>query len=336
MNKKELVKSRNKIYSGSPSIFWVMSVFCVLVLLGTIALELVIPAGTIISFPLLFCPIFFACYAILYTIKFGGTVTVGSTFKIGFTYFKNPNFGCFRLIRNLFKAVLVYLIASAVLSIVCRYIFTNIYGADFTNSYDELMSFSTSLDMEAFVNFLSQESLAIDYINMYGSLANSCGIFAFVFGIIYSSISLYTRINLQQAPAPAVNGLVNEFLKSYRKEYRRDFWYLNWPIFLLLLVGFAAGYLIIILGKFDYNYLIIITSLTGIIFMLPYVPFMFANMEALFDKYGPEFKKTGERMAEEALDNLKQRDDLSEEDKKRIEEIIAERNKKDSNDNEES
>ena len=332
----QLIEKRNKVYSNSPNVFWTMSIFCVIVLMGFIALDAVVPEISIITLPLFFFPLLFACFAILYTIKFGGTVTLGTTFRFGLTYFKNPNFGCFRLIKNLLKAILVAVISFVILSVILSMVFMNIYGQEFLDSYQELMDISTNYDLEVYQAFINSDPIVLKYLNLVMGMSLSCGIYFFIYGVIFSSISLYVRMSLQQASGPAINGLVNEFMRFYKGEYRRDFWFLNWPLFLLLLIGNVVGYIIVIFTKLDYSYCSILSSIVGVGFMLPFVPFMFANMETLFDKYSLDFKKTGDRLAKEALDSLRRRSDLNEEEKRRIEEYLEGNNKKDSNDNEES
>lgn len=333
---KELIEKRNKVYSNSPTIFWTMSIFCILVLIGFIALDAVVPSLSIITLPIFFFPLLFACFAILFSIKYGGTVTLGTTFTIGLTYFRSPNFGCFNLLKNLLKGLLVYFVSLFIFMLVLNPIFLKIYGQEFIDSYQGLIDFSMSTDVEAMQDFLNNNPLIVNYLVLSNALASTFGILFFTYGVIFSSISVYVRMGLPLAPGPAITGLVNEFFRYNRRSYRRDFWFLNWPVFLLLILGNVVGYLIVILIDMEYFYLNILPNIIGFGLMLIFLPFMFANMEALFDKYSLDFKKTGDRLARDALSALKRRSDINEEEKRKIEEFLEEGNKKDSNDNEES
>ena len=79
---KKLLKTREDIYKKCPSIFWEVSIFSLIIAIGLIALETVVPGMFIITISLIFFPVLYSTYMTLYSIKFGGTVSMKSTFAI--------------------------------------------------------------------------------------------------------------------------------------------------------------------------------------------------------------------------------------------------------------
>ncbi|MCR5309709.1 MAG: hypothetical protein K6E21_06355 [Bacilli bacterium] len=334
---KKLFKTREDIYKKCPSIFWEVSIFCFVVAIGFIALDTVVPGLFIITISLLFIPVLYATYMTLYSIKFGGTVTIGTTLGLSLSYYRRNSFGCFRLLRCFLKTLLVEAIATVILYFLLQAIFENIYGNQFVESMKYASDLYINGDSEGFLDYLSEDNVASFFMSCVAYFSTSCATVAFIFGIAFNSINLYLCANIPGATAQFSTAVFNRFLKVKINSYRKDFWSLQWPLFALLIAGITGGYLLVMLAEMEFSLALPISTIGGIILMIPFAPFYFAGCEALFAKYNPDMKEASVELTNGFLREIKNNINLSEEDKKKIEELLSKNpfdgeNKKEEND----
>lgn len=320
---KKLFKTREDIYKKCPSVFWEVSIFCLIIGIAFIALDTVFFGFFVLTISLFFMPLLYSTYMTLYSIKFGGTVTFKSTFSISLAYFRRNNFGCFRIMRCFFKALLVDLIAVLFLFGILMITFENAYGDAFTESYNKVLEFYSNGDAEAVLNYLAESNPAALYFDCVSSFSASCAVIAFIFGIAFNSPNVYLCANIPGATAQFSTAVFNKFLKNNAHSYRKDFWSLNWPVFVLLLFGIVAGYCLVILIDLPLSYGLPISTMVGMLCMIPFAPFFFAGMEALFAKYNGHMKQASVDLTNGFLKELKNNANLSEEDKAKIEELLS-------------
>lgn len=325
---KKLFATRKEIYNKCPSIFWEVSIFALILAIAVAAIEAVIPVLSLPVYAFIFFPVLFATYMTLYTIKFGGTVTVKSTFAISRSYFSRSNFGCFRLIRCFFHAVLVEIIASIFVMLIFEKVYTNLYGATFVEQLSEFVD-ALYNNPDVALDILSNDSYVTSYYNYSVSISYSIAVISFVFGVCYNSVNVYLCANIPNATATFCTTIFNRFLKTKGKSYRKDFWSLNWPLFLLLLAGMVSGYVLTYVLDIDSSYVQVISSMIGLVFIIPFAPFFFAGTEALFAKYCEDMKKASADLTKGFLRNIQRNVNLSEEDKAKIEELLSKKTNED-------
>lgn len=326
---KKLIKTREEIFKKCPAIFWEVSLFLVIFAIAMVALDSLIPGLSVIIFGVLFFPLLYSTFMTLYTIKFGGTVTVKSTYAISISYFKRNSFGCFRILRCLLFALLADVLAAIVFSIALDNIFTSIYGSVFTDSFQQLIDLYYSGDIEALNSFLLSDNCAAFYLDSVTSFSLTIGIAFFIFEISYNSPNVYLCANIPNATAAFSTTVFKNFLRRNSRSYRKDFWSLNWPMFVLLLIGMTLGYVLAIALDIDFTYGLPISTMFGLVCLIPFAPFFFAGMEALFAKYNEKMRKASADLTQSFLRNLKENANLSDEDKAKIEELLSKENKKD-------
>ena len=320
---KKLFKTREDIYKKCPSIFWEVSILSLIIAIGLIALETVVTGLFVLTITLIFFPVLYATYMTLYSIKFGGTVTVRSTFAISLTYFRRNNFGCFRILRCVFHALLVCVLAYIAFFFLLQPIFESIYGNAFTESYEHLMVFYSNNDLDGAMNYLKENNPVSFCFDFALSLGATFGIIAFIFGIAFNSTNVYLCANIPGASAQFSTAVFNRFLKTKSGSYRKDFWSLNWPLFVLLFVGIVGGYALVIGVDMQFSYALPVSTMMGILFMIPFAPFFFAGMEALFAKYNGDLKQASVDLTNMFLTQIKNNIRLSEEEKAKLEELLA-------------
>lgn len=329
---KKLFQTRKEIYGKCPSIYWEVSIFVIIVAIALVALEAVIPGSYLITFPVLFFPALFATYMTLFTIKFGGTVTIKSTFGIARSYYNRNNFGSFSIIRNFLHAFLVEILASMVIGLISFSIFSSIYGSLFVDNVNQLFEIANTNAIEQAEYILTETPVAL-YIDSTAAFSTSCSILAFIFGIAFNSMKVYLCTNIPNATAQISNSIFARFLRSHRKSYRKDFWSLNWPVFVLIPIGMVIGYTLIFMLDIEFTYALPISTMVGLLCLIPFAPFYFAGMEALFAKYIEMMKQASVDMTTGFLKNLLNNPNISDEDKKQINDLLSKGKNENKDDN---
>ena len=320
---KKLFKTREDIYKKCPSIFWEVSIFALVIAIGLIALETLVPGLFIVTISFIFFPVLFATYMTLYSIKFGGTVTVRSTVAISMSYFKRNSFGCFRILRSVLHTLIVYFVGLLFFFLLFQSIFESIFGNAFTESLNRFMEIYNSGDLEGAANYLAEKNAAGLYFDFTRSVAGSCSVIAFIFGIAFNSMNVYLCANIPGATAQFSTAVFNKFLKTKIGSYRKDFWSLNWPLFALLIAGIVGGYVLVMGIDMPSSYVLPISTMLGIFLMIPFAPFFIAGMESLFAKYNGDLKQASIDLTNGFLNDIKNNIRLSPEDRAKIEELLS-------------
>lgn len=319
---KKLLKTRDEIYKRCPSVFWEVSIFTVIFGIALAALSALLPGLDLIIFGFIFFPLLFSTFMTLFSIKYGGTVTIKSTFNISRSYFSGSNFGCFKAIKCLLQAIVAYVFFLLIFIFLLEGIFADIYGPQFTDGIEQMNNLIYN-NSDSLIDFLESENPVSLYYSFVLSLSFSGSLIVFIYGICYNSLNVYLCANIPNASASYCTGIFNRFLRFYGGSYRKDFWSLNWPLFVLLTLGIVGGYALTILLDINFDYAQVISTLLGLLCLVPFAPFFFANMEALFAKYNENIKRTTEDMTKGFLMSLRNNINISEEDKAKIDELLS-------------
>ena len=110
---------------------------------------------------------------------------------------------------------------------------------------------------------------------------------------------------------------------------RKDWFLLNWPILALSLLGMALFVMLDLFCVRRIDLLPAFVIVGGVALLMFYLPFYFANMETIYKKYEPYFKEGNQRAIENILLRIQNSIELSEEEKKHLEESLRGANKDD-------
>ena len=265
----------------------------------------------LIIVPLIVIPIFFAAQVVVIALRDEDYLTFGGFFNCFKTYFSPKFASTFRIIKSAIYSFVVYLIFSIVygFAINLSFYYTNFmnYAGIMTDIFNNVLT--NPLDIEMFVNtYKDFFSIIMIYTNV-PTLFVSAITFIYLIGI--NNIGLFDRMNNIQEIGQ-INKLAHEnLLRNYRKEIHLSFIKLNWPLFLLFIIGFGGGSVLgyFYLGTYNGVYTLGIALAILLSFGL-YGPFYLANIEALYeafkDKYFDEKNKFKGKVAESLEDLIKQ------------------------------
>ena len=275
----------------------------------------------LIIVPLIAIPIFFACQVIVILLRDESYLSLGGFFNCFKNYFTPKFASTFRVIRSALFSLAVYLVFAIVYGIIINLSFynTNFLGYyDIANEMAQLL-LSGSADVEYLIsNYYSFFNSLLIYTNV-----PSLFVFAIVFSyhICSNSVGLFDRLNNPND----VGRLNKEVHLSLRKKYSREFnWMfikLNWPLFLLFLLGFAGGVSIGYFWLETYNGVFTIGIVLAIVASFGlYGPFFLANNETIYkmfeDRYKEEKILLKGKISESLEDLIKKMEEENDDEKK--------------------
>lgn len=258
--------------------------------------------GIIILLPFVFMPTFFAIQTSIYGLRKEAFPSWRLFFRFFISYFKVQFRGCYRYIWTFLMSVLIVMVTNTIFGYVAEVVCYSIYP-NFNTIIEELYQALSNLDISSVYVTISGEEIStflyISYLPSFG-----LGLIYFFISLSFNSFYVYFRIdNLKVVPNYA--RLSYRIAKNQiRTTLIKEFWCSNFPIFILLIIGFIGGTL---LGYYlNYNVLqgvafALILALSG---ALLYFPFYFSNMETIYLRHFDLFKNAPELAKQFVMSNL--------------------------------
>ena len=270
-------------------ISYVLFLFAVLLACGFIALNLLVSSFFILTIPFVVLPLMFAAQAATRLMRDTSTLTLKGFFRCFFGYFSEHFRSSFRTIRSALFSLIFYggvLLTSFTVALPCFYAFNYLNFKEFVDTLPTLLNQTSSID--AFLD---------DYIKVF-NMISVCTTFpaltAFAFVFVYladrNSVSIFYRLDNVKNNGRYL-ALINDLvIKNNRKQFNKAYWALNWPFYLLFILGFAGGAYLGYLYSFDSSSLFTF-GLIGAIFVsfVIYGPSLMANKEAIYKSLNNEY-----------------------------------------------
>lgn len=321
-------------YKKHPSQCWILGLFCGLLFVAFSFLTLAIFAFEIFLIPLLFLPLLFSCYLAHSSFSMNAPLTFKGQFKF-FTLFFNQRFrSSFRFLFTFLISLLINVLLTSIFSLICISVLQHTNPGEWNEFYSRF----TILMQSATVTIEDVNALINDFPNLFnvlliGSYGVSFGIalIYFIYRISLNSLSIYIRMSFPQIAAPLCNAVTVSTTKLYRSKITKEYILLNWPLFVLLLVGYAGGITLAVFLKVRYDLIIGSGFIGAMTLMMFYAPFYFPNMEALFEHNIPLFEKTLNDTTKEFFDQLQQNISLNQETIDKLKDAFKKDENKDEN-----
>ena len=246
-----------------------------LVLIGLISELLVI-----LLLPLLILPFFFACGVSHLSLREKDELTFRNLFGFYRLFFRSPFYSSFSAIKSFFKAFLVEIILSFIATGICYAAFATSETFVVTlNQIAESLS-DMSITMESFQTALEANG---NELGNFLSLTNGINVMlfglAFIFFVSREEITIYIRLKTRNIPL--ANQIARASITANKKNFNKAFLALNWPLFLILILGMVGGCFLSIYVFKNYDICGVVGLSMGIGLSSIFLPFYFANMEAI-------------------------------------------------------
>jgi hypothetical protein len=302
--------------------------FVILTLL-CLMLAYVFPASLVVSLPFVIIPAYFGFTATNIAKKSKGGEDV-SFFRMFRVYFTQFFFGGYRLLFGALKSFAAYAGSQLViLTIFESTLFKSVPGY---NAILEKVTTTTDISavLEEFMEFMSSNELMLKYMSIATSITLLLAVFFFIQHIGKQSIKM--RRNLfRQPPLPMAQ--INYVYKFVRKENRSYFFRTYsktvWFYQLLIVLAGVGGVLLnfFVLKDYDGVQGVVISLALMLIVSIPFLNYIAKMQDLIYISLSNKFEETNVRVTLELLNRYKDRINISEEDAKKIQEVLEEAKK---------
>ena len=317
-------------FKSNPSSYIAVSVMCGLFLILAAVFSFIDPALLLIAVPLIALPFLFASHIGCYYLSINQQINLGAFFRYFLGFFRPQFRSSFRGLISFLKSLAFYFASILVASIVLYLVFKAQYGEVFTSSltklsYQYIASTETTYE-DIIATLEANDGMLLTFIIYISTLGIPLAMLAFIYYISFSSLSIYYRANVLVAAPPLMKMTVANTYGRHRHEMAKDWFKLNWPIFIFSFVGMVT------FGLIDYFFIKRIDLLPacvivgGVALLMFYLPLYFANMETIYRKYEEKFKQGNQEAINTVLMRIQSSIDLSEEEKKALEESLRGKN----------
>ena len=336
MASNRLIKESLNNYKNAPLSSWILGLTSGILIAAFLALDLLVPGLAIIIFPFIVVPIIFSASLQHIIFKTRGQLTVRSSVKSFGLYYNPRFFGSFSIVASFFKGLLVFLIFEMTISFIASTIFQTTTPA-FAETVDALyqMFNEATFSLEDINNIMTMNGeILLKYSAIVILPSFFLGLLFMLYNMSRSSIVIYYKMQVLKVDRRFAKFVYVDVVRQGRMRMFKDYMILNWPLYVLLAVGFAGGSVGGYLWKHDVIFMLTTGVLGGALFAIFFLPFYFGNQEVLFEQYANKFANSTTNVTNFLLQNLQNNIDLSMEEKKKIEDTFNNTNNPLEDDNE--
>lgn len=306
---------------------WIIGVACGLFCAAVILLDLLITGLSFVTIPLLVFPFLFACYVFDVGYQEGLDLTFSGFVKGFLSYFKSPFVGSFNVIRSFFKSFLVFIVSLFLSTFICFFVFEKCYGMDFIDLYTRFgdYMYSYDIDFEVLNSLLFENDgllMRFGLTSLEGPLFLS--ILLFVYFTSRESVSVFLRLKMPKSNTSMVGNIYRRTFYKNRKEFLKIYWGLNWPFYLLLLIGFVSGCFLIGFIAWDPFTSITVGAAIGFGLASFFFPFFFSNNLVLHEYLEPKYIDGMNDIINDIIRRVEIFNDLTPEEKEKLARNIRE------------
>ncbi len=326
MSRSSLRKYARDNYKNASLGSWILGLTTGILICAVIALDLLLPGLVIFTFPFIILPMMFSGALQHVLFKANKPVTVSSSFKAFGLYFTNDLRGSFNFFINLLKSILVFFIIEMTISFIASAIFQYL-------SKDFVEAMNTFLDTIEEASLTLEDLYSVLYINngilmKYFMIVMFPSLYIAIIFMIYNmsrfSVMIYLRMNLKRGNDRFVKYVYKETVRRQRMKMFGDYMSLNFPLYILLILGLGGGTVLGYFWQGDIITMLICGLLGGALLSTFFLPFYFSNQEALFDEYADEFHKSMNIITKQLVNTIQSSLELSIEEKENLQRRMEE------------
>ena len=298
---REIRKNAIEKYKKHKLNSWIISIICALFIAALVLVGILSEFLLIALLPLVILPFFFACVLSHLSLSDKDELTFSKLFSFYRLFFKQPFVSSFSAIKSFLKALLVQLVLTIAVSAICYSIYSQ--SETFVVTLNQVIE---SLSDMSITNEQFQAALEanggelghfIDLTNAIGFLIFS---FTFILFVMKEEIIVFLRINLKNIPL--ANQIAKASIRVNSKNFHKQFFALNWPIFLILLAGMVGGVILSIMVFDNYAICGVVGLSIGLVLTAIFLPFYFANMETIFEQLSIDLASFSEEYIQKVFD----------------------------------
>jgi len=323
MTLKEVKQNAFHKYSNHKGYSWIIGLTFGLISAGLLLLFLYFLYDAFILSLITVFPLFFASTISHRNMTHKREPSIKKTGLFFFSFFKGRFRGVFKCWWSLLKSLAVFF----VMYIILGFIFYEVWKGQsltFEPTLNQIISLYLNGEIyeENSLNVLlnANNYELLKYFTIVETLSLVPTALVFVFFICKEQISIINRNELGAADHRFLNLLERNVVKHNRKDFYKLYFGLNWPLFILLLIGMAVGVTLSFVFFDPNNYPFAFSLSIGVGLASFFLPFYFNNNEAIHDAFMPYYEKGSKDLASDMLERLTNDAKLNEEEKAMIDE----------------
>lgn len=302
--------------------FWIM-------VLVAIAPCLLSPLFLVLTVPFIFAPALF-----VYVATAGGlsqdpefAISNKTTWGLFLSYFSVPYRGAFKMWLGFLKAMLAFfgvmLVVSALMSGLAPVIWP-----DFNDTINNFYSLLESGSANEIFHFMQESDTLIQYTTLSSSIVFGGAFVMFLHHCLVYGLNCYSRLLFPKAGRNFSDTIFRQTLRSERASFSKAYYGTMWPIYLLLIIGYAGGVALGVYFQWDLVYVLAVSMALSITLALLYFPFYGVGIACIADDIRPATLRMSTRMAQQSLDQLRAMQSLSQEEIESLENMLRGFNEK--------
>lgn len=324
MTVKELRRNAINKYKSHKLESWLLGLFAGLFCAAIVLINLLVPWLTFITVPLLILPFIFGCTVIHEALKEGMELTFTNFFKYIMVFFRSPFNHSYNLISSFLKSLLIFLLSELIAVNIAYGVFSHQYGELFVNAINELDSLiEANAEIEVILSaFEANDNLLINYFLAALEPSLLISIFCFIFFLGKESVSIYLRIIMSKSNPSFIRSVYRRGIRDHFSEFYKAYIGLNWPLYVLLAIGFVGGALFVDFTKLGAMNGVTLGVVFGFVLSGFFYPFYFANNVSLYESFEPYFKQSTKDCIQDMLRKMEYFTDISPEEKEKFTQMM--------------
>lgn len=311
MKIKEAFERSKKYYLAHPLNSWVLGITCAIFFAALYGFDLAIPGLNYIIIPLIGIPFLFASILTHFQLKMNNEVRTRNFFRYFAVYFTSPFQSSFRVLISFFKSLVINAVFTIVLFIIIYLFFTNNYGDTFNDNFVGFFqtitdtSLTTATYSELIQGYLSaNNNMLYVFFNLIFIPSSFISCLFFMYFISLESFSIFVRLSAPQNPPALIRAALKEAIKKQGKSFYGTYLGLNWPLFLLFIIGFVGGLTISLQLIGDATFASSIAMMSGLGLTSLFAPFYFSNMEAIYSFLDKDVLTISKKLTRQMILNI--------------------------------
>ena len=316
---KETWKEYKKDF-GVKSTLTAMYIF---VLACTLLLNILFPLSIVLTIPFFVLPFTYSYFAVLCGLPLSKQFPIKSFFLFYPVYFSKLFYGGFRALLGFIKGLLISIVFSMVLTLILYYSYLRVQPG-----------FGEILKEFEVANGTSEIQTALEHFMAFGPAKTTTAISSLVGSIIGSWIFIrhcllnsekfcLNLLNNKPIPMKALNRLYIVASNMRRKQFLKEYYGAVWYVVLWFVITFSGA---AVVATFVFNIAaeqsVFIGLFVSLVLLFPFIPYYFSVIKNIFIASGDDYSKASIHLSEKAIEELKNNMQISDEDRKKLEEEL--------------
>lgn len=280
MNIKEVRQNALSRYKQHPVNSWIISVICGLFLAALVLIGMVSELLVILLLPLLILPFFFACVVSHLSLSQKDELTFKNLYGFYRLFFRPPFYSSFSAILSFIKAFACEIVIGFIATGICYAAFAT--SASFVATLEQLAESLSNMTItqESYQAALEANNYELaNFLNLTNGINLMLFGLAFILFISREEITIFIRLKTRNIPL--AKQIARASIRANSRNFNKAFFALNWPLFVILIVGMVGGCFLSIYVFNNYAICGVVGLSMGIGLTSAFLPFYFSNMEEI-------------------------------------------------------